>query len=252
MRGLEQFPGFPTQTHATPVPEAFYAEVLPHLTRLAEVKVFLVALRRIRRQRGAIRLVTARELVSAPEIGALTEARDGDAAPHHDGDDGGPTDDREAIVRGVMAAFTEAGVFIGIPLSDDDAAYFLNDSEGRRAAERVRAGAAAVTPAPAPAHGERETAPQPGMIFRLYEDTIGPIPGAGIAEELAEAEREYPASWIQDAFQEAAAHNARRWAYVRAILRKWRDRGKGDGTTERRSAEDRYRGGKYGQVVRWR
>ena len=55
------------------MPEAFYSEILPRLTSLAEAKVFLVALRRIRRRKGAIRWVTARELASAPEMGGIAE-----------------------------------------------------------------------------------------------------------------------------------------------------------------------------------
>ena len=234
MHDIDAFQGFPTPTQATPVPEAFFAEILPRLTSVEEVTLFLVVLRRIRSRKGAIRFVTALELADAPELGGLTDAADsGKTVPR------------------VMADFVRAGVFLEVGLADGDAAYFVNDSEGRRAAERVKAGDAALTPRRARVQPDESPA-QPGEIFRLYEDTIGPIPGAGIAQELSEAEEDYPAAWIREAFQEAAAQNARRWAYVRSILRNWRDRGRGDGTTERRPAKDRYRGGEYGQVVRWR
>ena len=234
MRNIDAFQGFPTPTQATPVPEAFFAEILPRLTSVEEIKLFLVVLRRIRSRKGAIRFVTAHELADAPELGGLTDTADaGKAVPR------------------VMADFVRAGVFLEVGLADGDTAYFINDSEGRRAAERVKAGDAALSPQPVRARAE-EPPSQPGEIFRLYEDTIGPIPGAGIAQELSETEQEYPAAWIREAFQEAAAQNARRWAYVRSILRNWRDRGRGDGTTQRRPAKDRYRGGEYGQVVRWR
>ena len=238
MRDSDPFQGFPTPTQATPVPEAFFAEILPRLTSLAEVKTFLVALRHVRARKGATRFVTARELANAPELGT----------PGSDGDAGGTGHD---VINGVMADFVRAGVFLDVRLADGDVAYFVNDSEGRRAAERVRAGDSPLPVGRAQTRTE-EPAPEPGEIFRLYEDTIGPIPGAGIAQELSDAEQEYPAAWVREAFQEAAAHNARNWAYVRAILRKWGDRGRGDGTTQRRPAKERYRGGEYGQVVRWR
>lgn len=240
MRDSNPFQGFPTPTQATPVPEAFFAEILPRLTNLAEVKTFLIALRRIRGRRGAIRYVTAQELADAPELGGLTESTV-DESTQESGKD----------VPQVMADFVRVGVFLEVGLADGDAAYFVNDSEGRRAAERVKAGDATLSPRRTKVQTE-EPPSQPGEIFRLYEDTIGPIPGAGIAQELSETEQEYPAAWIREAFQEAAAQNARRWAYVRSILRNWRDRGRGDGTTQRRPAKDRYRGGEYGQVVRWR
>lgn len=243
MRDIDAFQGFPTPTQATPVPEAFFAEILPRLTSVEEIKLFLVVLRRIRSRKGAIRFVTAHELADAPELGELTDANGVEAT--QDEQNSG-----EAVPR-VMADFVRAGVFLEVPLTDGDTAYFVNDSEGRRAAERVKAGDAALSPQQVRARAE-EPPSQPGEIFRLYEDTIGPIPGAGIAQELSETEQEYPAAWIREAFQEAAAQNARRWAYVRSILRNWRDRGRGDGTTQRRPAKDRYRGGEYGQVVRWR
>ncbi len=243
MRDIDAFQGFPTPTQATAVPEAFFAEILPRLTSVEEIKLFLVALRYIRNRKGAIRFVTAHELADAPELGGQTEANGVEATRAN-------RDSTEAVPR-VMADFVRAGVFLEVGLADGDAAYFVNDSEGRRGAERVKAGDAALSPQPVRTRPE-EPASQPGEIFRLYEDTIGPIPGAGIAQELSETEQEYPAAWIREAFQEAAAQNARRWAYVRSILRNWRDRGRGDGTTQRRPAKDRYRGGEYGQVVRWR
>ena len=241
MREIEDFAGFPTPTQATPVPEVFFAEILPRLTSPEEIKLFLVALRRIRSRKGAIRSVTARELADATELGALTVSTD----------DGTADEARLDIVRRVMGDFVAGAVFLEITLSDGDVAYFVNDSEGRRAFERVRAGDATLSVGPTRAD-TAEPPQQPGEIFRLYEDTIGPIPGAGIAEELSEAEQEFPAEWIREAFKEAAAQNARSWAYVRAVLRKWKDRGRGDGTTQRGPAKDRYRGGQYGQIVRWR
>lgn len=243
MRDIDAFQGFPTPTQATPVPEAFFAEILPNLTSTEEIKLFLVVLRRIRGRKGAVRYVTAHELANAPELGELPDTTVAEGTQ-----DGRSSD--EAVPR-IMADFVRVGVFLEVELADGDAAYFVNDSEGRRAAERVKAGDAQLSPRRLSAHAE-EPPSQPGEIFRLYEDTIGPIPGAGIAQELSETEQEYPAAWIREAFQEAAAQNARRWAYVRSILRNWRDRGRGDGTTQRRPAKDRYRGGEYGQVVRWR
>ena len=240
MRDIDAFRGFPTPTQATPIPEAFFAEILPRLTSAEEIKLFLVVLRRIRGRKGAIRFVTAQELAQAPELGEQTESTVDES-----------TQDSGNDVTRAMADFVRAGVFLEVELADGDTAYFVNDSEGRRTAERVKAGDAELSPRRTKVQTE-EPASQPGEIFRLYEDTIGPIPGAGIAQELSETEQEYPAAWIREAFQEAAAQNARRWAYVRSILRNWRDRGRGDGTTQRRPAKDRYRGGEYGQVVRWR
>jgi DnaD/phage-associated family protein len=61
-------------------------------------------------------------------------------------------------------------------------------------------------------------------VFLLYEQEIGTITKA-IGEKLAEAEKEYPSDWFERAFQEAALHNARTWAYVSAILKRWKTEG---------------------------
>ena len=71
-----------------------------------------------------------------------------------------------------------------------------------------------------------------------------------VADELRQAEREYPSEWIEEAFRLAAEANVRRWSYVRAILERWSTEGKGDGTSRRDSKEDyrRYTKGKYADL----
>lgn len=61
-------------------------------------------------------------------------------------------------------------------------------------------------------------------LFRLYENEIGVI-SKSIADELQDAEREYPADWFPLVFQEAARQNKRSWAYCRAILKRWKVEG---------------------------
>lgn len=236
------FSGFPHRTEATAVPEVFFSEVLPAIEDLAELKVLLVALRRIRRQKGSIRWVSASDVVAAPEVGALSGA----VAP----------DGREAAVRRGLAAAVARGVLLAVPLAEGQAtetAYFLNDFEGRRAMERVRLGEVSLGLPPVPPVPLPESAPAEMDIFRLYEETMGrPVPGAALAEELKDAERDYPPDWLRGAFREAAVHEVRSWAYVRAILVRWREEGRSDGTVGGHPTEARYRAGKYGRVVRWR
>ena len=64
-------------------------------------------------------------------------------------------------------------------------------------------------------------------VFRVYEQEIGlltPSISNKIGVELDTA----PVGWITDAIHEAAANNARSWAYVSAILKRWRKEGRGD------------------------
>jgi DnaD/phage-associated family protein len=64
-------------------------------------------------------------------------------------------------------------------------------------------------------------------IYKLYEKNIGLLVPM-IADELKQAEIDFPFDWISDAFQEAVDHNARSWKYVRTILDRWKATGRGD------------------------
>ena len=58
-------------------------------------------------------------------------------------------------------------------------------------------------------------------IFTLYENNIGFI-SAMMADQLMDAEAEYPNDWFAPAIQEAVNNNARSWSYVKAILARWK------------------------------
>src|SRR3990167_1862325 len=65
------------------------------------------------------------------------------------------------------------------------------------------------------------------LIFELYENAIGSI-NPTAAELLKEAEVEYPAPCIEDAFRQAVALNKRSWAYVEAICKRHKAKGNCD------------------------
>lgn len=58
-------------------------------------------------------------------------------------------------------------------------------------------------------------------IFALYEQNIGPLTPM-LAEKLKDAEEDYPPEWVPEAFKIAIENNARNWAYVKAILERWK------------------------------
>ncbi|MCY4654127.1 MAG: DnaD domain protein, partial [Dehalococcoidia bacterium] len=98
-------------------------------------------------------------------------------------------------------------------------------------------------------HSQTEPIPEPWdatverpNIFALYESNIGML-SPMIADELKEAETLYPVEWIEDAFREAVAQNARSWRYIVRILESWeregRSRGQGDGKSRRYSTKVR-------------
>jgi DnaD/phage-associated family protein len=128
--------------------------------------------------------------------------------------------------------------------------YLINDDAGRKAAEKVESGELKVgnlaQAEPCPVSQE-----QPN-IFTLYEKNIGMLTPI-IAEELKEAEKLYPASWIQDAFKEAVDLNKRSWRYISRILERWAAEGKHDGEPGRYpkadSSPEEYRR-RYGHLLK--
>lgn len=90
-------------------------------------------------------------------------------------------------------------------------------------------------------------------IFDLYEQNIGPLSPL-IAEQLKEAQAQYPLEWLEAAFKEAVSHNKRSWRYISAILERWGREGKDSGNHTKQSKGEvdpaRYFKGRYGHVVR--
>lgn len=59
------------------------------------------------------------------------------------------------------------------------------------------------------------------ILFKLYESEIGTITKS-MADVLGDAWDEYPHEWFPVAIAEAVRNNARKWAYIEAILKRWK------------------------------
>jgi DNA replication protein len=79
-----------------------------------------------------------------------------------------------------------------------------------------------------------ETLPVVQDVFSMYEENIGIITPI-VADELKDAETNYPYEFIADAIKEAAERNKRSWRYVAAILRSWAQEGRQSGSDWRRA-----------------
>ncbi len=230
------FAGFPARPRSTAIPDVCFSDVLPALADdVAAVGVALYAFRALQAKRGSPRFVTEEELASDRSLAAFMHAA------------GMETD---AVNRG-LARVVEGGMLLSMVVEREGlrrVLYFLNAPADRRGMESVRAGT--VELGNVVARQAAESAP-PGT-FALYESLIGTL-GPGIAEELTEAERLYPAEWIAEAFREAAAQNVRSWRYISRILERWASEGRDHAKTERDSAgDDRYFRGKYGNILKQR
>jgi len=85
-------------------------------------------------------------------------------------------------------------------------------------------------------------------LFTLYEQNIGALTPM-LAEVLRDAEKEYPAAWIEEAIREAVEHNARSWKYIAAILERWKKEGKGGGKPPSEEDRKRYVEGEYADFI---
>lgn len=160
----------------------------------------------------------------------------------------------EALHTALEAA-TGRGTILHIALDRDGATedvYFLNTDYNRKIIASIRGGEFQLPgfEVRGQAYVELEELPD---IFTLYEQNIGMLTPM-IAEELRQAEKLYPESWIRDAIREAVSLNKRNWRYMAAILERWSSEGKGSGAYKRDSAPktdpDKYVKGKYGHMVR--
>jgi DNA replication protein len=232
---MTSFKGFPDgKVSLTPIPEAFFSELLPEIEDLGELKLSLYAFWRLNRMEGNFRCLLWSDLVADPQLmhalgrnQAEAETILGDAI-------------RRAIARGTLLE-------VSLVLREEpEPVYFLNSPKGRAAVEAIRQGKWRPSP---DSQIPIELSPVRPNIFRLYEDHIGPLSPL-LSESLTEAQELYPEEWIEDAFRIAVEYNKRSWRYIEAVLRRWQEGGRdeqnrGDSQKDRR----RYIEGDYADFV---
>ncbi|MBM4461879.1 MAG: DnaD domain protein [Chloroflexi bacterium] len=233
----QPFRGFPPRLSFTPIPNLFFARLLPEMDSLAEVKLVLHIFWRLYQKRGALKFVTYKELVADK---TLRVGRD-------------EAGDLDGALRSALESAVERGVLLHLVLERDggwEEVYFVNTEANRQAVAKIQNGELSLGALPQPQPHIEEEKPN---IFALYEQNIGLLTPM-IAEELKEAERLYPASWIEEAFKEAVSLNKRSWRYIARILERWATEGKGSGESGRdpkkKRDPSRYFQGKYGHLVK--
>lgn len=215
---MAQYAGFPSRLEYVPVPKAFYSDLLPRITDTAELLVSLHLFRLLAARRGYPQAVAVHELTEDPLLAAGLTALGRD-----------PVSEAQ---RGLALAL-QRGAFLSAQAPGGSCWLLLNHPAGRRAATAIARGQA--TPPAAAGKPTRAAAMPPvapADIFTLYEENIGVLTPI-IAEQLAEAERDYPPAWLAEAVAIAVAANQRHWRYVSAILQRWKTEGKDDGAPKR-------------------
>lgn len=236
---LEQgrFAGFPAGALATAIPNLFFSAVLPRISDPAELVVSLYFFFAHHRKKGQPRFLTYAELAADDTLAAALASL-GDGALRRGLD--------AAVERGTLLRLdVELASATGGHEGQGQELYFLNTPTDRGTAAAIEAGEqdlGRLLPSPPEPHE-----PKPN-IFELYEQNIGPLTPM-VAEYLKDAEGQYPASWFEPAFQRAVAQNVRRWVYIAAILRQWKEKGPDyekagrdlEGPGGKRSLSGRYR-----------
>lgn len=221
---MQGFPGFPPgKLRATPLPTAFFSELLPIIDHLGELKVTLYAFWALHQKEGDVRFLLQEDF-TADDAFVASFAR-----PGRDGVDDVLDGLERAVARGTL-------LHVSIEASDRQREYyFVNTERGRAAVEGITRGEWRPDPAGSPPVSLLIERPN---VFVLYEQNIGVLTPL-IADELREAEQTFPYEWIESAIKIAVENNARNWRYVSAILERWRLEGKRDEIGRRPSTPQR-------------
>jgi DNA replication protein len=219
---MKGFAGFPAgKQPQTGVPNLFFTELLPAVDHLGELKVTLHIFWLLAQQKGERRYVSAEALASDCRL------LDGLASPDLSAEEALRDALDRAVARGTLLRVT-AGEGV-----DRREWYFVNTEKGRQAVQDLVARRWAPVEPELLVHLEA----QRPNIFVLYEQNMGALTPL-LVEELMDAERRYPAAWIEDAFREAVALNKRSWRYIQRILERWAAEGKTDETSRRVDQDD--------------
>jgi DNA replication protein len=236
---MEKFKGFPARMRFTPVPNLFFTGLMPQIKDMAELKTTLYVIWLVYSKKGYPRYASFSELLGSRSLaGSLAE---GDIPVAE-------------TLRTALQAAEGRGTLIHLVADRDgepEDIYLLNTEAERKTAEKIRNGEMAIAGLKAAGVLPEPDAGEMPNIYTLYEQNIGMLTPI-IAEELAEAEKLYPAEWIRDAVREAVSLNKRNWRYIARILENWAAEGKSDGTHrgDTKKGADRYAGQKYGQIFK--
>jgi DnaD/phage-associated family protein len=213
------FEGFPAGAlKATAIPNQFFYAVLPEIDSLDELKLTLDVLWRLQEKRGYPRFATLSEIVAdSRRFNWLS------------------TDDvTDNSVRQILSKAVDRAMLLHLTVVYQDRSediYLVNDAQGRKAVVALRSGDLDIGQEMVERPDEVVT-PRRSNIYTLYEQNVGLLTPI-IAEQLQDAEKLYPADWVEEAIQIAVENNKRSWRYIQAILERWAFEGKTDSRKRR-------------------
>jgi DNA replication protein len=223
MKGFIGFSDGPSAM--TPLPDAFFLELLPQIDHLGEGKLTLLMMWRLAQTKGRYRFLTGSSIRQDPDIlrtvplAALADALE------------------RAVARGTFLLVNQKG-------ANSEQYYFLNSQRGRAAAQGLEEGKwspAGEQPAELP------QAQRPN-IFVLYEQNIGPLTPL-IADLLRNAAEQYSDQEVTIAIRAAVEQNARSWRYVEAVLEGRSSEGRESRAEPDAEERKKYVEGKYSDFI---
>lgn len=211
------FDGFPHGKFTRlPMPPTFFSDLLPQIDDLAELKVTLFCFHALTQREKTAPYLRLRHFLNDTD---LVNGLKGETAVQHG--------IAKAVARGTLLC---AEIVLE---SGTETLYFVNTPKGKTAIEQIQRG----NWRPTSGDLNIEILPERPNIYTLYEKNIG-ILTPHIAEELKDAEKEFPFEWVADAIREATLQNKRSWRYILAILSRWKQEGRTHETIQRHSLED--------------
>lgn len=202
-----KFKGFPAQSRLVRIPEPFFQEILPSIDDIHELRITLYTLWYLERLEKPIKYISKgdylRDKVFMLSLGV-------DAENH--------------LIEGLNKA-TSRGTLLSAEIQSSNRKeniYLVNTPRSRATINAIQSGNFSLeqlSNSPVQMDVLRPN------IFDLYEQNIGAITPM-MAEILKVAESTYPAAWIEEAMELAVQNNSRRWRYIEAILRKWKENGR--------------------------
>lgn len=260
------FVGFPdTKLKPIAIPELFFADLLPLIDDLAELKLTLHCFWLLNNQEGDVRFLRGADLRNDPallqSLGSETDLRS-------------PRDSLEDALRRAVARNTllklevevaeeaeQGGRGAGetgrqgdkVTRDDSPAAhqsssssqfaidnshfawqdwYFMNTAKGRQTVQMIREGKLPDLLVSIP--DEARLRVERPSVFVLFEQNISLLTPL-IADQLRDMEKSYPPDWIVEAFEIAVGNNKRSLRYIQNILKRWETDGKNNGKDNRES-----------------
>lgn len=236
---MKQFAGFPDNSHlsTTAFPAGFFTELVPMIDDLAELKVTIYTFYALNQKEGEFRYLLREEYDNPTLLEGVKAAK-----PR--------TEPQIALENALARAIARGGLLCTTAQVDatEIELFCINSKRGRLLISQIQHGyyQKGINGRPI------EILPERPNIYRIYEENIGMIDSAMIAEALKDAEKEYPVEWVADAIRQAVEMNKRSWRYINSVLKRWEREGRSDEHAGRSNGQDgqQYVSGQYADFIK--